>query len=491
METFHEDSERGLSPYVVKLDSGKEVYSSPYDNEWIIRKSKSGPMVVEFIIGERVECQLAYGGNEWTLGIVVEINENWEKRVGVAPYVIKFDNGGEERVYWGPQECIRASKAPLLSSTYETTNLRFRIGERVECNTDYGYLPGTVIRHWYGIEFDNDYTVPYQIQLDNGDRIYSPRDEDGYIRLSTVPAPDCWICFDNKQSESNIIIRDCACRGQGNGFVHLDCLTKLAISKTEHLGCNTPIGANDVNPFYECVTCKQQFDSSSCSRVALAEVCFAQHSSDHIGSWWNIEAIELMVESFIGNCDYEGAKKLLHTQMEKVQDLQDSAELEAYLSNNILLQLANVYWELGQLDEMKDALDKIRDFREENGQSINTSQLLVNFAKLAHVVGDKQVALKYYEKSAPLLVGDGNSYSSVLTSCAALNLELGDKDQCIDQLKTVLKINTTLYGKEHNLTPEIAHALRQVIEGSIVKLPLGKLGLGVLERNIRRLSKSM
>ena len=66
-----------------------------------------------------------------------------------------------------------------------------------------------------------------------------------------------------------------------------------------------------------------------------------------------------MDESFIGNCDYEGAKKLLHTQMEKLQDLQDSAELEAYLSTNILLQLANVYWELGQLDEMKNALDKI------------------------------------------------------------------------------------------------------------------------------------
>ena len=490
METFYEHSELGLFPYYLKLDDGREI-CVPYVDDWFIRQSTSGPMVVEFIVGERVDCQLAYGGNEWVPGTILLANDKWEENIGLAPYAIKFDNG-EERVYWGPQECIRASKAPPLSSTCETLNLRFRIGERVECRTPSAFLPGTVIRLWYGKnEFDNDHTVPYQIQLDMGPKIFAPYDDDRCIRQSTVPAPDCWICFDDKQSESNVIVRDCVCRGEGAGFAHTDCLTKLATSKTENLGCNTPIGENDVNPFTECVTCKQRFGVGSCSRVTLAEACFAQHSRDPIGSWWNMEATQLMAESLIGNCDYEGAKRLLQTQIEAVQG---DVELEAYLHIELLLQLAEVYYELGQLDEMKSALDKSRSFAEKNSGikdiiHSHAHRLLANFAKHAHLTGDRRMALKYYEDSARLLAHDGVSYAFVLLHCAALDLELGNKKKCNDRLNEVLKIYVPLHGKDSNINHEIVNAICQVSDGSIEKLPLGKLGLRVLERNIRRLSK--
>ena len=77
-------------------------------------------------------------------------------------------------------------------------------------------------------------------------------------------------------------------------------------------------------------------------------------------------------------------------------------------------------------------------------------------------------------------------YAKVLVMCASLNLELGKKDLCINQLEKALKINTPWYGSGSSIICACADIIQQIREGLITKqLPLSKLGLGDLERKLR------
>ena len=49
--------------------------------------------------------------------------------------------------------------------------LRFKLGEKVECQTDDGWCKGTVIRLW-------DEWNPYRVTLDDGVDVHAPLDED-------------------------------------------------------------------------------------------------------------------------------------------------------------------------------------------------------------------------------------------------------------------------------------------------------------------------
>jgi len=63
-----------------------------------------------------------------------------------------------------------------------TTQLRFPLGERVECNIG-SWTPGTVVKLFYTQKsFPAGKYAPYQIRLDDGRLIYSPADEDRVIR---------------------------------------------------------------------------------------------------------------------------------------------------------------------------------------------------------------------------------------------------------------------------------------------------------------------
>jgi len=54
--------------------------------------------------------------------------------------------------------------------------LRFGVGDNVMAQTKRGkYLPGKVMRHW-------DDLNAYRIKLDNGDEVWAPIDEDGFVK---------------------------------------------------------------------------------------------------------------------------------------------------------------------------------------------------------------------------------------------------------------------------------------------------------------------
>ena len=70
----------------------------------------------------------------------------------------------------------------LLSSR---VSLRFAVGARVECARGDTWAPGRVIKlHYHEASFEPGFFAPYQIELDDGELIYAPEDDDGCIRAA-------------------------------------------------------------------------------------------------------------------------------------------------------------------------------------------------------------------------------------------------------------------------------------------------------------------
>ena len=73
-----------------------------------------------------------------------------------------------ERHFYGPKDRIRPSKKKGKGG--DNVTLRFVPGDRVECAIDQEWLPGHVVRLWYREEnFEEGYSVPYQVRLDRGE----------------------------------------------------------------------------------------------------------------------------------------------------------------------------------------------------------------------------------------------------------------------------------------------------------------------------------
>ena len=65
----------------------------------------------------------------------------------------------------------------------DSTQLRFPVGTRVECNCGQ-WKAGTVVKHFYTqSSFPEGMCVPYQVKLDDGKLIFAPKDVDGVVRL--------------------------------------------------------------------------------------------------------------------------------------------------------------------------------------------------------------------------------------------------------------------------------------------------------------------
>ena len=61
-------------------------------------------------------------------------------------------------------------------------NLKYKIGERVECLTD-EWEKGVIAKLWYREElWETGKYVPYQVLLDDGNLIWVPRDSEIFIR---------------------------------------------------------------------------------------------------------------------------------------------------------------------------------------------------------------------------------------------------------------------------------------------------------------------
>ena len=63
-------------------------------------------------------------------------------------------------------------------------SLRFKVGDQVQCRTGaQSWARGTVVKLFHREDhFPAGKSVPYQVQLESGERIYAPQDTDFLIR---------------------------------------------------------------------------------------------------------------------------------------------------------------------------------------------------------------------------------------------------------------------------------------------------------------------
>jgi len=81
------------------------------------------------------------------------------------------------------REAFTACLVTAESLEEKRAKLRFKIGDAVKCNTGDGWKQGTVVALMYRDEYmPPGMVAPYQVQIDGGDRIYAPSDEDELIR---------------------------------------------------------------------------------------------------------------------------------------------------------------------------------------------------------------------------------------------------------------------------------------------------------------------
>lgn len=68
--------------------------------------------------------------------------------------------------------------------------LRFEVGTRVECRVGATkWAPGVVIKHWYREPgWPTNHFAPYQVELDNGKKIFAPKDDAQVIRAEEPAA---------------------------------------------------------------------------------------------------------------------------------------------------------------------------------------------------------------------------------------------------------------------------------------------------------------
>ncbi|KAL9178394.1 hypothetical protein ACHAXT_000041 [Thalassiosira profunda] len=409
-----------VAPYCVRLDGGWQgmVMADAMD---CVVESDAPPLRVAYSVGSRVECKLE-GSDEWHPGTVANAYPDWVERRGGYPYMIAFDNGSR-RPFWGPQDCIRTSSKALPRK--KRPALRFKVGDRVRCRVEEAApMDGTVIKLWYRQKaaFADGHIVPYQIQLDVGAQIYAPADDDECIKRSDVPPPSCWICFDNEMSENNLIVRDCHCRGEENGFVHVKCLVKLAKSKVEE-GDPDSIG---VNPFTKCITCKQRFTKPSLSGVALAKAYYEKYKGRDLSDVWNRSATAYLSQVMVENVQHDQASGLLKEKIVEIRSaikrvIRANVDTSGWMEvlATFLMCLADVYDDMGSLSEMKRVLDEAQLIIDEQGLGdANKMRAKKLAASHAYNSGDTNAALGHLEEALAVMANtrDYNDIS-LLLSC--------------------------------------------------------------------------
>lgn len=470
-----------VAPYGVRLDDGRFCLVSDHEDQ--IRRSDAPPLKVVHNTGSRVEVKVPGEEDEWVPGTVYSTHTDWVER-DFQPYAILLDDGSEIP-FWGPQDCIRASSIPAPEKRCsDLPSLRFKLGERVSCfvgGSD-GWLDGTVIEQWYGQEadFENDHVVPYQIQLDIGQQIYAPADDDECIKRSDAPPPSCWICYENEQSEDNLIVRECACRGEHNGFVHVKCLVKMVQKRVED---NDP-PSDEVSPFVQCITCKAPFGGGRQCSSALTKAFYDAYKDRDIDDFWNKVATTEYIQLLVRGKKYGQASALLSDRISKIR-----LEVEAASANenvalwkrdlaNFLLDLAEMYEAMGRLSEMKATVDESRSIIDDDdvgeisyGTKSTALQLLANHA---YATGDKNTALGYLEELVTLAKASSDEMTDlilahVLIRCGNLNLDCGNKERGLEQLSAGLDTLSTIYGRNH--VRRAKNSVRKVGRGEMDKLP--------------------
>lgn len=477
--------------YKVILDDGRHLYVR--NNKKYIKESTAPPIdSTTYEVGDQVICQVPQ--SEFSEpGIVIRRNQDWLSR-GVAPYLLKM-NYGKYLNFWPTSQTMKFDDDKCEGVAVNVTDrLRFKVGERVECSVGVDFDPGTIVQLWYNDEsqFEKNEVVPYQISLDDGTMIYAPEDTDNVIRKSDRSPPPCWICFDSESSTDNPIVRECACRGEDSGFVHVQCLIRLAKSKVPHLRSNP-----DVNPYKQCLTCHRSFAPFRLCHKALTKESYRLFGKeDHMENILAQASIDAMAELLKEEGFYEGAKLLLLDSLQRFRDIKREVEgLNTFMNDiltTILIKIAKIHAETRSLVHMKICLEECIELADEfnrSGFDIKCKGLVpakYNLARYASYTGNELNALKLLEEVIDMEKKENpasDHHLNALQMCAALHFRLFEsREKCIELLAEEYDLQKVIYGSnsyEVRLSKWQLEMLQRGDEPQVVVIENGDVWLGL------------
>lgn len=191
IKLFAQQEENKVVPYVVQLDSGSAVVA-PQDDDRFIRRQTTGvsSRLLRFSVGNRVDANL---GDRWAPGTITAVNyrDPGDPDAVPRPYQIQLDSGGAVYAPLDSDSVVRREG----SIRTRDPNLRFGVGDRVECfhgNNDGSggrWEPGVVVAlHYHEPRFGQGNNMPYQVKLDSGNLIFTPKDNESVIRKASSRA---------------------------------------------------------------------------------------------------------------------------------------------------------------------------------------------------------------------------------------------------------------------------------------------------------------
>ena len=260
----------------------------------------------------------------------------------------------------------------------------------------------------------------------------------------------CYICLEGEDGngKSSKLMRGCACRGDSAGFVHLECLTKLAMSK-EASGDPQVV----FNGWINCGNCKQYFQGAL--DLEMTRRCWRRHrSSQDLTLRYNSTKHLALCLGNIGEVD--AASQLLDDASKCV------CSTEALL--DLKLSRAEMRIDNGQKLEGLGLLQAMLP-----EATVATNPHI--YAHLMHEITDVLLALGRYQEAheaAAELVAFAKAKSGLehpltlhaMESYAVTCAKLGRVDEAKASFEYALATQTRVFGRDHPYTQDTLHDMR-------------------------------
>lgn len=201
----------------------------------------------------------------------------------------------------------------------------------------------------------------------------------------------CWICLcDDTDDEGGHgpPRRDCSCRGTA-GYVHITCLIDMASKKADAIdvspkntamtGLGVSVGGNVLNPWRECLTCRQAYGGETLYQLAKAAEAKYCHENSHAPPFWKAAAYDNLSGVLMSRGDVPGGCEALQQRLEllkkqyryEVRCGRDRADISCTKDIvNVLVNLAGVIITyrgsgLGSPDDVRMLLDEAQRYADQ------------------------------------------------------------------------------------------------------------------------------
>ena len=259
----------------------------------------------------------------------------------------------------------------------------------------------------------------------------------------------CYICLEGDRKSSKLM-RGCACRGDSAGFVHVECLTKLAVSKEASCADETVLDG-----WNKCGNCKQPFIGAL--QLEIQRRFWRRYRSSE-EDYQRYFAAKCMVETLGMNREFDAANQLLDEASTCVGNDMDML-LDLKLCRAIILT------DNGQKLEALDLLQAM--LPEAKADSEDPESYSCTMHQIADLLLDLDRNQEAHEATAEVVAYDKAHYGpedprtlKAMRTYAAACAKTGRMEEAKALFEDVLSTETRILGRDHGETRETRQSMR-------------------------------